>query len=120
MPEYSTPRIDIASSLAQIQPSRIRELADVAFGMDGVLKLHFGESNLPTPQFVKDALAAAANDGQTYYSENGGLPSLRAALAEKIAELHGVDHRPGDRDDGDRRRDPGAERDDSLHDQPRR
>ena len=90
MPDYSTPRIELASSLAQIRPSRIRDLADVAFGMEGVLKLHFGESNLPTPQFVKDALARAVNDGQTYYSENGGLPALRGALADKIAELHGV------------------------------
>jgi hypothetical protein len=90
MPDYSTSRVDLASSLAQIRPSRIRDLADVAFGMEGVLKLHFGESNLPTPQLIKDALAQAVNAGQTYYSENGGLPSLRAALAEKIAELHGV------------------------------
>ncbi len=90
MPDYSTSRVDLASSLAQIQPSRIRDLADIAFGMDGVLKLHFGESNLPTPQFIKDALAQAVNAGQTYYSENGGLPTLRGALAEKIAALHGV------------------------------
>jgi aspartate/methionine/tyrosine aminotransferase len=90
MPDSFTSRIDIASSLAQIQPSRIRDLADIAFGMEGVLKLHFGESNLPTPQFIKDALAQAVNAGQTYYSENGGLPNLRRAIAEKIMELHGV------------------------------
>ncbi|HXF60141.1 MAG TPA: pyridoxal phosphate-dependent aminotransferase [Caldilineaceae bacterium] len=84
------PTIPVASSLDAITPSRIRELADVAFGMEGVLKLQFGESNLPTPQFIKDALAQAVADGYTYYTENGGLPSLRAALAEKVAALHGV------------------------------
>ena len=82
--------IPIAPSLTQIQPSRIRELADVAFGMEGVYKLHFGESNMPTPQYIKDAATRAMNEGFTFYSENQGLPSLRAAIAEKYAELHNV------------------------------
>ena len=90
MVDQSTPSIAIASSLAAIQPSRIRELADVAFGMEGVLRLHFGESNLPTPRLIQDALAKAVADGFTYYSENAGLPSLRAAIAAKYAELQGV------------------------------
>jgi aspartate/methionine/tyrosine aminotransferase len=90
MVEQSAPPIAIASSLAAIQPSRIRELADVAFGMDGVLKLHFGESNLPTPRLIQEALSKAVVDGYTYYGENAGFPSLRAAIAEKYQELHGV------------------------------
>jgi aspartate/methionine/tyrosine aminotransferase len=90
MGQQSAPSIAIASSLAAIQPSRIRELADVAFGMEGVLKLHFGESNLPTPRLIQDALARAVADGYTYYSENAGLPTLRAAIAEKYAQLHHV------------------------------
>ncbi len=80
----------LASGLAAIMPSRIRELADVAFAMDGVLKLQFGESNMSTPSYIKAAAAQAMQDGFTFYTENGGLPSLRAALAEKYAELHDV------------------------------
>lgn len=83
-------QIPIAPSLTQIQPSRIRELADVAFGMEGVYKLHFGESNMPTPQYIKDAATHAMNEGFTFYSENQGLPSLRAAIAQKYADLHNV------------------------------
>lgn len=82
--------IPLAASLDRITPSRIREVADVAFGMEGVLKLHFGESNLPTPQFIKDALGRALAEGYTYYSENGGLSGLRAALAQHYATHHGV------------------------------
>ncbi len=82
--------VPLAPSLTQIQPSRIRELADVAFGMEGVYKLHFGESNMPTPQYIKDAATRAMNEGFTFYSENQGLPSLRAAIAQKYAELHNV------------------------------
>jgi len=80
----------LAPSLAQITPSRIRAIADVAFGMEGVLKLHFGESNLPTPAYIKAAATQAIEDGYTFYSENAGLPTLRAAIAQKYDELQGV------------------------------
>lgn len=86
--------IPTAPSLDRIQPSRIRALADVAFGMEGVYKLHFGESNLPTPQYIKDAATQALADGYTFYTENAGLPSLRAAIARKVAELHGLELDP--------------------------
>ncbi|MEZ4863351.1 MAG: pyridoxal phosphate-dependent aminotransferase [Caldilineaceae bacterium] len=82
--------ISVAPGLEQIQPSRIRELANVAFGMEGVYRLHFGESNMPTPQYIKDAATQAIHDGWTFYSENAGLPGLRAAIAQKYADLHGV------------------------------
>jgi aspartate/methionine/tyrosine aminotransferase len=59
--------------------------------MDGVLKLYFGESNLPTPQFIKDAAADALRDGHTFYTENAGYPSLRRAIAQKCRQLHGVE-----------------------------
>ena len=83
-------RIPLASSLDQIIPSRIRAIADVAFGMQDVLKLHFGESNLPTPSYIKAAATQAINDGYTFYSENAGLPTLRAAIAQKYGELQSV------------------------------
>lgn len=86
--------IQLASSLAQVQPSRIRELANVAFAMDGVLRLQFGESNLPTPDYIKEAAARALQNGFTFYTENAGLPSLRHAIAAKIAELHQVNIDP--------------------------
>lgn len=62
--------------------------------MDGVLKLYFGESNLPTPEFIKRAAQKAMADGFTFYTENAGLPSLRKALARYYQELHGVELDP--------------------------
>jgi aspartate/methionine/tyrosine aminotransferase len=82
--------VSVAPSLNQIQPSRIRELANVAFTMEGVYKLQFGESNMPTPQYIKDAATQAINDGWTFYSENAGLPALRESIARKYADLHNV------------------------------
>ncbi len=58
--------------------------------MEGVLKLYFGESNLPTPDYIKRAAIQAMHDGFTYYTENAGLPSLRRAIADHYAHFHGV------------------------------
>lgn len=82
--------ITLASSLSRVAPSQIRTIADVAFSMEGVLKLHFGESSMQTPQYLKDAAYQAMNAGYTFYTENAGLPSLRQAIADKYDELHQV------------------------------
>jgi len=80
----------VAPSAVGVPVSRIRELADIAMRMDGVLRLYFGESNLPTPDYIKDAAVRALRDGYTFYTENAGLPSLRRAIAESYRRLHGV------------------------------
>jgi aspartate/methionine/tyrosine aminotransferase len=80
----------IATTAARVPYSRIRELAEIAMRMDGVLKLYFGESNLPTPDFIKEAATRALAEGHTYYTSNAGLPSLREAIAEYYWRLHRV------------------------------
>ncbi|HYO82497.1 MAG TPA: aminotransferase class I/II-fold pyridoxal phosphate-dependent enzyme, partial [Bryobacteraceae bacterium] len=85
---------EIAQSAAAVPHSRIRELAEIALNMDGVLKLYFGESNLPTPHFIKQAAQRALDEGWTYYTSNAGMPSTRAALAAYYRRLHGVEVDP--------------------------
>src|SRR5437588_9481949 len=84
----------LASSVENVPHSRIRELAEVAMGMDGVLRLYFGESNLPTPEYIKQAAIKALADGYTFYTENAGLPSLRRAIARHYQKWHGVERDP--------------------------
>src|SRR6516165_12386682 len=84
----------VAFSAQNIAHSRIRELAEVAMQMDGVYKLYFGESNLPTPEYIKRAAQKAMADGYTFYTENAGLPSLRKSLARYYQELQGVELDP--------------------------
>ena len=55
----------IASSVERVPRSRIRELAEIAMSMEGVLRLYFGESNLPTPAYIKQAAIKAMQDGFT-------------------------------------------------------
>jgi len=79
-----------AASLERVPSSGIRELGEAALAMDGVLRLYFGESNVPTPQYIVDAAVRALADGYTFYSENAGLPSLRRVLADHYRRLHDV------------------------------
>ncbi len=84
----------LAASATRVPPSRIREIADAAMRMDGVLKLYFGESNVPTPGYIKQAAASALEEGYTYYTENAGLPGLRHDLAGYYRRVHGVEIDP--------------------------
>jgi aspartate aminotransferase len=84
----------VSPSALSVPHSRIRELAEIAMGMDGVLRLYFGESNLPTPDYIKRAAQKAMADGFTFYTENAGMPSTRRALARYYQELHGVELDP--------------------------
>lgn len=87
---YSKNTAGLAGSVQAVPRSRIRELAEIAFRMEGVLKLYFGESSQPTPDYIKQAAAAALRDGYTCYTENAGLLSLREALAGYYQRMQGV------------------------------
>ena len=84
----------VASSALQVPQSGIRELAEMAMKMEGVLKLYFGESNIPTPEYIKRAAWKALEDGYTFYTENAGLPGLRQDLASYYRRVHAVELDP--------------------------
>jgi hypothetical protein len=84
----------VAPSAQRVPYSRIRELAEIAMSMDGVLRLYFGESNIPTPDYIKAAAARAMAEGYTYYTPNAGLASTREAIAEHYRKLHSVNLDP--------------------------
>jgi aspartate aminotransferase len=92
----------VAASALAVPHSRIRELAELAMKLDAetadpkdkVLRLYFGESNLPTPDYIKRAAMKAMADGFTRYTENAGLPSTRQSIARYYREIHGVELDP--------------------------
>ncbi len=85
------PSAPLAPSAQRVPVSRIRALADVAFGMEDVLFLQFGESTLPTPPYVIAAVNRAVQEGWTFYTANQGLTSLREAIAGLVKRLHTVE-----------------------------
>jgi len=72
----------------QLPASKIREVANAGLGRADVLPFWFGESDEPTPAFIRDAAIRSLNDGETFYAHNLGLPELREALAGYISSLH--------------------------------
>src|SRR5437764_701043 len=72
----------------QLPASKIREVANAAMGRGDVLAFWFGESDEPTPQFIRDAATRSIDEGETFYSHNLGLLELRDAIAAYVATLH--------------------------------
>jgi aspartate/methionine/tyrosine aminotransferase len=72
----------------QLPGSKIREVANAGLGRSDVLPFWFGESDEPTPAFIRDAAARSLHDGETFYAHNLGLPALREALSAYIGGLH--------------------------------
>jgi len=72
-----------------LRSSKIREVANAAWGRDDVLTFWFGESDRPTPEFIREAAAEALRVGRTYYTHNFGTAELRGALAAYLTTLHG-------------------------------
>jgi hypothetical protein len=78
----------------QVESSRIRELAVLAETVPGVCKLYFGESNIPTPEFIKKAGQDAIAESHTFYTPNAGYIELREAISQNIWELQGLRYDP--------------------------
>ena len=70
-----------SSRIADLEASRIREVANAGLGRKDVLAFWFGESDQPTPAFICEAAMAALRDGRTFYTQNMGIPELREAIA---------------------------------------
>ncbi|HEX5078715.1 MAG TPA: pyridoxal phosphate-dependent aminotransferase [Geminicoccaceae bacterium] len=90
-PSASTgPIADLRRAIASLPSSKIREVAHLGMGRDDVIPLWFGESDLPTPQFICDAVARALAAGDTFYQPNAGIAELRTALADYMNRLYGT------------------------------
>jgi len=87
---------DPTDRVRSIERSSIRYMFDLAESVGGdLVRLEVGEPDFDTPAGVTEAAAEAARAGHTGYTSNAGLPSLREAVAEHMADDYGVrvDHR---------------------------
>ena len=74
--------------IRQLPGSKIREVANAGLSRSDVLAFWFGESDEPTPEFVRAAAVESLARGETFYSHNLGLPELREAIACYTSGLH--------------------------------
>jgi len=76
--------------IRSLRGSQIREIANAGMHDPDVLPFWFGEPDLVTPQFIRDAAIASIARGETFYSQNFGIPELRNELARYVTRLHGA------------------------------
>ena len=76
------------ASIQSLRASRIREVANAGMGRTDVLPFWFGEPDEVTPAFIRDAAKQSLDAGETFYTQNFGLPALRETLAAYSSRLH--------------------------------
>jgi len=86
----------ISPAFDSIAESPLVQIATVAESIPGSIKLCYGESDMPTPEFICRAAYDAARAGHTFYTNTAGYTELRRAIALKVAELHHVSYEPGE------------------------
>jgi aspartate/methionine/tyrosine aminotransferase len=68
--------------------SQIREVANVGMGDADILPFWFGEPDQVTPAYIRDAAVASLDAGETFYTQNFGIPELREAIAAYVSRWH--------------------------------
>jgi aspartate aminotransferase len=83
----------LRQEILNVVESPLVKIATAAEAMPGSIKLCYGESDMPTPEFICRAAYDAALAGHTFYTHTAGAPELRDAIANKVFELQGVTYR---------------------------
>lgn len=84
------------SPVTRMHRSGIRTLMELAMRDPEAIRLEIGEPDVPTPAHVVAAAGRDAAAGHTAYTSSTGTPELRAALAEKVRRVNGLEVTAGD------------------------
>ncbi|HET8689782.1 MAG TPA: pyridoxal phosphate-dependent aminotransferase, partial [Methanosarcina sp.] len=84
-----------SARLKRVEESATIRISNIATRMikEGIDVINFslGEPDFNTPKNICDAAAKAMYEGKTHYSPSGGIPELRAAIAEKLRTENNLD-----------------------------
>src|SRR5689334_25159426 len=80
--------LEARPAVRSLAASRIREVVNSADGVADVLAFWVGEPDEPTPEFIRKAGMDSIAAGETFYTYNLGIPSLRATLASYLSQIH--------------------------------
>lgn len=80
----------IRPMIRKLEPSGIMKVALAALDDPKVIALWFGESDIPTPPFIREAAKRALDEGRTFYSYARGHLPLRAALLDYHRRHYGI------------------------------
>jgi len=68
--------------IRSLEPSGITKVTALGLGNPDVLPLWFGETDLVTPPFIRQAAVKALEDGKTFYTNARGILPLREAIRD--------------------------------------
>lgn len=86
--------VELRPVIEELGMNGITGIALPRIGDPKVIPLWFGEGDLPTPEFIRQAAKDALDRGETFYSyTRGGMP-LRDALKTYLDNLYGIDLNP--------------------------
>jgi len=94
MPDFPlvnvTPMLSLAArpAIQQLRSSKIREVANAGMGKEDVIEFWFGEPDEVTPDFIRQAGIDALERGETFYTQNLGIPELRVSIGNYVSRLH--------------------------------
>ncbi len=84
----------IAAHIRDLPRSGIRDFFELVIGRTDVISLGVGEPDKPTPWPIREAAIRSIEKGQTSYTSNLGLESLRIAIAGYVRDFFHVDYDP--------------------------
>ena len=82
--------------VADVPPSGIRKFFDIVRKMPEAISLGVGEPDFVTPWSIRDAAIQSIEDGQTQYTSNWGLETLREKIAAYLRMRYHVAYSPKD------------------------
>ncbi len=84
----------VAEHIKTVPKSGIRDFFELVNGVKGVVSLGIGEPDFVTPWRIREAAIYSIEKGQTSYTSNLGLLSLRKEICDYVANHYGVAYRP--------------------------
>ena len=88
--------VQISDSVQKIPRSGIRDFFELVLGREDVISLGVGEPDYATPWHIREAAIFSLEKGQTSYTSNLGLESLRKAISGYVEAQFDVSYNPKD------------------------
>jgi aminotransferase len=85
---------ELSRVATELTGSPIRRMFNIAATIEDVVSFTVGEPDFVTPANVRQAAVRSLDRGETHYTANAGVPSLRAAVSSHMRSEYGLSWDP--------------------------
>ena len=86
--------IRAAKRVEAISHSILADFRRYALETPGAVSIAIGDPDFAPPEFIREAIKKAVDEGQTHYTHPAGLPDLRKAISNKLRKENGIEADP--------------------------